>query len=47
MVNGCKKSIIIRKHQAARFTVHHGKARPQVADGKDGLQTWKEAAKTC
>jgi hypothetical protein len=23
---------------------HHGMARPQVADGGDGLQLWREAA---
>jgi hypothetical protein len=25
---------------------HHGMARPQVADGGDGLQVWKVAANT-
>jgi hypothetical protein len=24
--------------------VHHGMARPQVADGEDGLQIWRVAA---
>jgi hypothetical protein len=27
------------------ITGHHGKARPQVADGGDGLQIWRVAAK--
>jgi hypothetical protein len=26
------------------FPYHHGMARPQVADGGDGLQVWRAAA---
>jgi hypothetical protein len=28
------------------FPCHHGKARPQVADGGDALQVWREVTNT-
>jgi hypothetical protein len=31
-------------HMLSGSLCHHGMARPQVADGGDGLQTWRVAA---
>jgi hypothetical protein len=35
------RTILLRKKKG-----HHGMARPQVADGGDGLQIWRVAANT-
>jgi hypothetical protein len=36
--------VISTSNQVKCITGHHGKARPQVTDGGDGLQVWKVAA---
>jgi hypothetical protein len=40
-----KKMISLEKEVHVRWApCHHGMARPQVADGRNGLQIWRVAA---
>jgi hypothetical protein len=40
----CLKHVKIIRYHFRWDTCHHGMARPQVADGAEGLQIWRVAA---